>query len=154
MEYRETRFSLNSSATPSSKRTNFNNSNYVSLSTNSTNVSYVPYYDTYPENLTISLEVFQSLGIERLRILKTIEQVLARLNTTLSTAPTNKKDEIEKLIRKELKDKLNYLKVLNLYKLSYFSTCFFFFSSLFFHHFLVHQPMIYKMILYLIISFV
>ncbi|CAF4459531.1 unnamed protein product, partial [Adineta steineri] len=46
----------------------------------------------------------------RLKILKTIEQVLTRLNTTLSTAPTNKKDEIEKLLRKELKDKLNYLK--------------------------------------------
>jgi hypothetical protein len=43
--------------------------------------------------------------------LKTIEQVLARLNTTVSTAPTNKKDEIEKLLRKELKDKLNHLKV-------------------------------------------
>ncbi|CAF1210828.1 unnamed protein product [Rotaria sordida] len=110
MEYRTTRFSLNSSSTSSTKKTNLNSSNFSSLSINSTNSSYIPYYDTYPENTTISLELFQSLAIERLRILKTIEQVLARLNTTLSVAPMNKKDEIEKLIRKELKDKLNQLK--------------------------------------------
>jgi DNA primase large subunit len=101
MEYPTTRFSLTSSIKKP----------ISSLSSLSINSSYIPYYDTYPENLTISLELFQSLAIERLRILKTIEQVLARLNTTLSTAPTNKKDEIEKLLRKELKDKLNYLKV-------------------------------------------
>ncbi|CAF5163419.1 unnamed protein product [Rotaria magnacalcarata] len=111
MQYPSTRFSLNSSSTPSAKKTNFNSSNFSSLSINSNNGTYMPYYDTYPENTTISLELFQSLAIERLRILKTIEQVLAKLNTTLSVAPMNKKDEIEKLIRKELKDKLNHLKV-------------------------------------------
>jgi len=105
MEYPTTRYSLPSSASPSLKKPI---SNFQSLSINS---SYIPYYDTYPENLTISLELFQSLSIERLKILKTIEQVLARLNTSLSTAQGNKKDEIEKLLRKELKDKLNYLKV-------------------------------------------
>jgi len=108
MEYPTTRFSLPSSASPSVKKSI---SNFQSLSINSINSSYIPYYDTYPENTTISLELFQSLAIERLKILKTIEQVLARLNTTLLTAATNKKDEIEKLLRKELKDKLNYLKV-------------------------------------------
>jgi hypothetical protein len=106
MEYPTTRFSL-----PSSSSLKKPISNFSSLSINSINGSYIPYYDTYPENTTISLELFQSLAIERLKILKTIEQVLARLNTTLSTAPTNKKDEIEKLLRKELKDKLNHLKV-------------------------------------------
>ena len=105
MEYQTTRYSLTSSSTSA------NSSNFSALSTNSTNSLYIPYYDKYPENTTISLELFQSLAIERLKILKTIEQVLARLNTTLSMAPMNKKDEIEKLIRKELKDKLNYLKV-------------------------------------------
>ncbi|CAF1405873.1 unnamed protein product [Adineta steineri] len=109
MEYRTTRFSLPTSS-PSLKKPIINSLNLTSLSINSLNSSYIPYYDTYPENLTISLELFQSLSIERLKILKTIEQVLTRLNTTLSTAPTNKKDEIEKLLRKELKDKLNYLK--------------------------------------------
>jgi hypothetical protein len=108
MEYPTTRFSLPSSASPSLKKPI---SNIQSLSINSINSSYIPYYDTYPENITISLELFQSLSIERLKILKTIEQVLARLNTSLSTAQGNKKDEIEKLLRKELKDKLNYLKV-------------------------------------------
>jgi predicted metal-dependent hydrolase len=113
MEYRSTRFSLPSSSSLSSsiKRPAVNSSNFSSLSINSPSSSYIPYYDTYPENTTISLELFQSLAIERLKILKTIEQVLARLNTTVSTAPTNKKDEIEKLLRKELKDKLNHLKV-------------------------------------------
>lgn len=109
MEYRTTRYSLPSSSSSSSlKKTNPNISTFSIISEN---ISYIPYYDTYPENLTISLELFQSLAIERLKILKTIEQVLARLNTTLSTAATNKKDEIEKLLRKELKDKLNHLKV-------------------------------------------
>ena len=111
MEYRSTRFSLHSSASPSTKNSNLNSTNFSSLSLNSTSGPYIPYYDAYPEDLTISLELFQTLAIERLKILKTIEQVLARLNTTLSTAPTNKKDEIEKLLRKELKDKLNHLKV-------------------------------------------
>jgi len=109
MEYRTTRFSLQSSNSPSVKKSI---PNFTSLSLNSnSNNSYIPYYDTYPENLTISLEHFQNLAIERLRILKTIEQVLARLNTSFSTAAMSKKDEIEKLLRKELKDKLNYLKV-------------------------------------------
>ena len=110
MEYRTTRFSLPSSASPSIKKPV---SNFSSLSIESNTSSYIPYYDTYPENLTISLEIFQSLAIERLKILKTIEQVLAKFNTSLSTAATNKKDEIEKLLRKELKDKLNHLKVSN-----------------------------------------
>lgn len=108
MEYRSTRFSLPSSASPSIKKPT---ANFASLSLNTPSGNYIPYYDTYPENLTISLELFQSLAIERLRILKTIEQVLARLNTSLSTAASNKKDEIEKFLRKELKDKLNHLKV-------------------------------------------
>lgn len=108
MEYRSTRFSLPFSSSPAIKKAV---SNFSSLSNNTPNGNYIPYYDTYPENLTISLELFQSLAIERLRILKTIEQVLARLNTSLSTAASNKKDEIEKLLRKELKDKLNHLKV-------------------------------------------
>ncbi|CAF1108744.1 unnamed protein product [Adineta ricciae] len=110
MEYRSTRFSLHSSASPSIKNSNVNSTNFSSLSLNSTSGPYIPYYDAYPEDLTISLELFQTLAIERLKILKTIEQVLARLNTTLSTAPTYKKDEIEKLLRKELKDKLHHLK--------------------------------------------
>lgn len=105
MEYRTTRYSLPSSSIKKS------NPNFSSLSINSESNSYIPYYDTYPENTTISLELFQSLSIERLKILKAIEQVLARLNTTVLTATTNKKDEIEKLLRKELKDKLNHLKV-------------------------------------------
>ena len=75
-----------------------------------TSAGYIPYYDTYPEDMTISLELFQALAVERLKILKAIEQVLARLNTTLSTAANSKKDEIEKLLRKELKDKLDHLK--------------------------------------------
>ena len=108
MEFRSSRFSLPSST---SKKPISNSTNFQSLSINSSTSSYIPYYDTYPENLTISLELFQSLAIERLKILKTIEQVLARLNTSLTTATTNKKDEIEKLLRKELKDKLNHLKV-------------------------------------------
>ncbi len=111
MEYPTTRFSLPSSSSSSLRKSILTSSNLTSLSINSNEGSYIPYYDTYPENTTISLELFQSLAIERLKILKTIEQVLARLNTTLSTAPTNKKDEIEKFLRKELKDKLNYLKV-------------------------------------------
>ena len=61
--------------------------------------------------MTISLELFQALAVERLKILKAIEQVLARLNTTLTTAASSKKDEIEKMLRKELKDKLDHLKV-------------------------------------------
>ncbi len=109
MEFRSSRFSLPSSST--TKNPVSNSTNFQSLSINSSASSYIPYYDTYPENLTISLELFQSLAIERLKILKTIEQVLARLNTSLTTATTNKKDEIEKLLRKELKDKLNHLKV-------------------------------------------
>lgn len=112
MEYRSTRFSLPSSASPSVKKPTIHASNFQSLSINTPpSGAYIPYYDAYPENMTISLELFQSLAVERLKILKTIEQVLARLNTTLSTAPTAKKDEIEKLLRKELKDKLNHLKV-------------------------------------------
>ena len=111
MEYRTTRFSLTSSSSPATKRTYVPTSNFSSISSNSTATSFIPYYDTYPENLTISLELFQTLAMERLKILKAIEQVLARLNTSLSTAVNSKKDEIEKLLRKELKDKLNYLKV-------------------------------------------
>lgn len=110
MEYRSTRFSLTSAASPATKRVHLTPSNFSSISTtNSTN--FIPYYDTYPENLNISLELFQMLAMERLKILKAMEQVLARLNTSLSTAGSSKKDEIEKLLRKELKDKLNYLKV-------------------------------------------
>ncbi|CAF1683520.1 unnamed protein product, partial [Didymodactylos carnosus] len=41
---------------------------------------------------------------------KCTEQALAKLNTTLTTASTTKTDEIEKLLRKELKEKLTYLK--------------------------------------------
>ena len=105
MEYRTTRFSLSTSTkkplVPSS----------VLVNPSVPQGSYIPYYDAYPENLTISLEMFQSLAMERLKILKTIEQVLARLNTSLATAASSKKDEIEKLFRKELKEKLNHLKV-------------------------------------------
>ena len=111
MEYRTTRFSLTSAASPAtSKRTHVIPSTFSSISTTNT-ASFIPYYDTYPENMTISLELFQTLAMERLKILKAIELVMARLNTTLSTAVNSKKDEIEKLLRKELKDKLNYLKV-------------------------------------------
>lgn len=101
MEYRTTRFSL-STATKKA---------LVLINPSAPQGSYIPYYDAYPDNLTISLEMFQSLAMERLKILKSVEQVLARLNTSLATAASSKKDEIEKLFRKELKEKLTYLKV-------------------------------------------
>ena len=111
MEYRTTRFSLNVGSSPSSRKPFVQSTALPPISASNHSGSYIPYYDKYPQNLTISLELFQSLALERLKILKTIEQILARLNTSLSTAANNKKDEIEKLLRKELKDKLNHLKV-------------------------------------------
>ena len=89
MEFRSSRYSLPSASSTTTKKPVSNATNFSSLSINSSSNSYIPYYDTYPENMTISLELFQTLAIERLKILKTIEQVLARLNTTLTTATTN-----------------------------------------------------------------
>ncbi|CAF0804752.1 unnamed protein product [Didymodactylos carnosus] len=99
MQYPTTRYSLGStkSSLPS-----------ISSIPSSSSV-YIPYYDYYPHE-TIPLEQFQTLAMERLKILKCTEQALAKLNTTLTTASTTKTDEIEKLLRKELKEKLTYLK--------------------------------------------